>query len=122
MTFIDETLLDLQLKEMTAKDRIVRLYDVNGQTLFPVFSPTGALSANVACYLMLRGENRVLGPDGDFPTVDGGIKEFENGWIAMCIIFSYQLTTHEKIAKLKEAERKLLATRKPWESGGTNAT
>jgi hypothetical protein len=109
MSNIDKAWFDSHLSDLTAKDRDVHLYDVNGQTLFPLFRAGGSLTTHVACYLILRGTTeRVPIYDGDFPSADREIVEIGNGWMLMCVVFQYHLTAQEKVAKLKEAEKKLL--------------
>lgn len=106
------------LAEHSRAGRDVQLFDVYGQTMFPMCTPDGALRTDCAVYPILHGEGeRVIEFKGSLPTKDGETLDLGNGWIVMCVLFHYDQTLMGKMTKLERAEDKLRAMK----SGGQNA-
>ena len=108
MSNYENTLLSTALRELAEEGRDVQLYDVNGQTLFPLWNSSGGLLTDAAVYPILRGKgDRCPAFTGQFPMEDGETLELGNGWVAMCVRLGYHLTALGKIAKIQAAETKL---------------
>jgi hypothetical protein len=108
LTNIDRTWFFNRIDEFSEEGRDVELYGRYGQTIFPLYSADGSLFASMAVFPILRGSEPVPKFAGSFPTEDGATRELGNGWIVMCVHFPHFLEPHQKIAKLQEAEAKLL--------------
>lgn len=119
MAHFDNAQFSEFLEQHSQEGRDVQLYNVHGQTLFPVFNAvTGGLMAIAAVYPILRGEgDRCPKFEGSFPTEDGATRDLGNGWIAMCVLFSYDQTLMGKMTKLERAEDKLRALKSGSQGG-----
>lgn len=119
MTHFERTQFADFLEHHAREGREVQLYEVHGQTLFPMLDPaTGGLRACAAVFPILRGEGASAPKfEGAFPTEDGATLDLGRGWIVMCVVFGYEQTLMGKITKYERAEDKLRAMK----SGGQNA-
>ena len=98
------------LDEYGKEGRDVRLRDVFGQTMFSIYTPSGALRTDCAIYPLLRGKgDHPPKYEGTFPLTDGEILELGEGWAVMCVTFDFGDTAATLRGKLEAADKKLRA-------------
>lgn len=99
------------LEEHAREGRDVQLFAPAGQSIFPLYNvTTGGLMSDVAVFPILRGKGEKAPKfESSFPMEDGETRDLGDGWIVMCVRFSYDQTLMGKMTKLERAEDKLRA-------------